>query len=63
MPAGEIKILGEKIMGLLQQDTLSATRIIQILKPVKEDHIWMVLNFLMAEEKITVDENKRIAIK
>lgn len=63
LAAGDLKILAEKILGLLRQEALPVTSLIQKLKPVKENHIWIVLNFLMAEEKITVDKNKQVSVK
>jgi ATP-dependent DNA helicase RecQ len=62
LSAEEFKQIHQRINGLLGANTLNIEALLQQLNGIKKEKAWQVINFLQAEQKISVDEKGAIRL-
>ncbi len=62
LPAEEFKIVSEKIIGFLKTENLNYKEILKRMKPLKQRSVWLIINFLLAEE-IIESKNDILSLK
>ena len=59
----EFKIVSDKIIELLKKEKLSYKQLIQKLKPTRQRSLWLVINFLIAEEIVVNVEKEMLTLR
>ena len=58
----QFKIVSEKIIEMIEKDKVTINDILRRMKPIKQRSVWLVINYLMAEEMIRTSENNVITL-
>jgi ATP-dependent DNA helicase RecQ len=59
----QFKIASEKIIELIKKENLTSADILKRMKPLRQRSVWLVINYLLAEEIIYTTEKNFIALK
>jgi ATP-dependent DNA helicase RecQ len=58
----QFKIASDKIIDIIRKDKVTVNDILRRMKPLKQRSVWLVINYLLAEEKIATNENNVITL-
>jgi ATP-dependent DNA helicase RecQ len=58
----QFKIVSEKIIEMIKKDKMTVNDILRRMKPVKQRSVWLVINYLLAEEMIKTSDNNVITL-
>jgi ATP-dependent DNA helicase RecQ len=59
----QFKIASDKIIDIIKNEKVTVADILGRMKPMRQRSTWLVLNFLLAEEKIAANEKNFLTIK
>ncbi len=59
----EFELISSRLKEILNGQSLSIKELLQQVGTVKEEHLWKIINYLVAEQKLNVAEDGRVSLK